>query len=85
MGFRLTAHIDNVTKIRVEDGFDNKTKKTTSKEIIINTISIRNIPSRAQVEVELLKLRDKYTIAKGSNNKKMHKYGKELIYVSNEK
>jgi hypothetical protein len=85
MGFRLTAHIDNVKKIRVEDGFNNKTKKPNSKEILINTISIRNIPSRAQVEVELLKLRDKYTIAKGSNSKKMHKYGKELIYVSNEK
>ena len=77
MGFRLTAHIHEAPDI-----IDRKTK---AKKGIVNTISVRNIPSRAQVEVELIKLRDKYTITKGSNNKKMHKYGKELIYVSNEK
>ena len=77
MGFRLTAHIN-----KAPDIIDRKTK---AKKGIQNTISVRNIPSRAQVEVELIKLRDKYTITKGSNNKKMHKYGKELIYVSNEK
>ena len=77
MGFRLTAHINTAPDIS-----DSKTK---AKKGIQNTISVRNIPSRAQVEVELIKLRDKYTITKGSNNKKMHKYGKELIYISNEK
>ena len=77
MGFRLTAHIN-----KAPDIIDSKTK---TKKGIQNTISVRNIPSRAQVEVELIKLRDKYTITKGSNNKKMHKYGKELIYISNEK
>ena len=62
-----------------------KDQKTEAKLGIKNTISVRNIPSRAQVEVELARLRDKYKITKGKNPKKMHKYDKELIYVSYEK
>ena len=77
MGFRLTVHIDKAPTI--------KDAKTEAKIGIKNTISVRNIPSRDQVELELLKLKEKYTISKGKNNKKMHKYGKELIYISNEK
>mgnify|MGYP003644882289 FL=1 len=76
MGFRLTIHIENAPDII--DGNQNK-------KGIKNTISVRNIPTHKQVELELVKLRDKYTIARGSNGKKMKKYGKELIYVSNEK
>ena len=77
MSFRLTVHIENAPDIVDE--------KTQVKKGIKNTISVTGIPTSKQVELELVKLRDKYTIAKGSNNKKMHKYGKELIYVSNEK
>jgi len=77
MGYRLTVHIDKAPTI--------KDAKTEAKLGIKNTISVRNIPSRAQVEVELTRLREKYTISKGKNSKKMHKYGKELIYVSHEK
>ena len=77
MGFRLTAHIN-----KAPDIIDSKTK---AKKGIQNTISVRNIPSRAQVEVELTRLREKHTISKGKNPKKMHKYDKELIYVSHEK
>ena len=77
MGYRLTVHIENAPDIMDE--------KTKVKKGIKNTISVTSIPSHKQVELELVKLREKYTIAKGSNNKKMHKYGKELIYVSNEK
>jgi len=77
MGYRLTVHIDKAPII--------KNKDTEAKMGIKNTISVRNIPSRDQVEVELLHLRDKYKISKGKNNKKMHKYDKELIYVSHEK
>ena len=69
MGFRLTVHIDKAPII--------KDAKTEAKKGIKNTISIRNIPSRNQVELELVRLREKYTITKGSNNKKMHKYGNE--------
>ena len=76
MGYRLTVHIDKAPII--------KDQKTEAKLGIKNTISVRNIPSRAQVEVELARLRDKYKITKGKNPKKMHKYDKELIYVSHE-
>tara|TARA_B100000497_G_scaffold61185_1_gene69464 strand:+ start:642 stop:875 length:234 start_codon:yes stop_codon:yes gene_type:complete len=77
MGYRLTVHIDKAPTIKDE--------KTEAKLGIKNTISVRNIPSRAQVELELVRLREKYTISKGKNPKKMHKYDKELIYVSHEK
>jgi hypothetical protein len=77
MGFRLTAHIE-----KAPDIIDEKNEK---KKGIKNTISIRNIPTHKQVEEELLKLKEKYSIAKGKNSKKMNKYGNELIYISNEK
>jgi hypothetical protein len=77
MSFRLTVHIENAPDIISEE--------TKLKKGIKNTISVRNIPTHKQVELELVKLRDKYTIAKGSNGKKMNKYGKELIYIANEK
>jgi hypothetical protein len=85
MSYRLTVHIDNVKKIRVEDGFDSKTKKSTSKEILINTISIRNLKSKIRVDEELNILRSKYKISLGKDRTKRDKYGKELIYISNEK
>tara|TARA_R110000796_G_scaffold65020_1_gene150327 strand:+ start:869 stop:1126 length:258 start_codon:yes stop_codon:yes gene_type:complete len=85
MSYRLTVHIDNVKKIRVEDGFNNKTQKSTSKEILINTISIRNIKSKTRVDEELNILRNKYKISLGKDRTKRDKYGKELIYISNEK
>ena len=77
MGFRLTAHIEKAPKI-----VDEKTKTTKG---IRNTISVRNIPSRDQVELELVRLRENHTIAKGKDRSKKHKYGKELVYISNEK
>tara|TARA_R100000541_G_scaffold57802_1_gene68234 strand:+ start:1482 stop:1715 length:234 start_codon:yes stop_codon:yes gene_type:complete len=77
MGYRLTVHIDKAPSI--------KNAKTEAITGIKNTISVRNIPSRAQVELELIRLKEKYKISKGKNNKKMHKYGKELVYVSHEK
>ena len=85
MSYRLTVHIDNVKKIRVEDGFDSKTKKSISKEILINTISIRNLKSKIRVDEELNILRSKYKISLGKDRTKRDKYGKELIYISNEK
>ncbi len=73
MGYRLTVHIDKAPII--------KDVKTETKIGIQNTISVRNIPSRDQVEVELLHLRDKYKISKGKNNKKMHKYDKAVMGI----
>jgi|TARA_R110000824_G_C15070058_1_gene663268 hypothetical protein len=85
MSYRLTVHIDNVKKIRVEDGWDSKANKSTSKEILINTISIRNLKSKTRVDEELNILRNKYKISLGKDRTKRDKYGKELIYISNEK
>tara|TARA_R100000734_G_C3237940_1_gene43597 strand:+ start:206 stop:439 length:234 start_codon:yes stop_codon:yes gene_type:complete len=77
MGYRLTVHIDDAPII--------KNEKTETKRGIKNTISVRNIENLNEVDVELARLRDKYKIAKGKDPKKMHKYDKELIYVSFEK
>ena len=77
MGFRLTVHIENAPDIISEEG--------GMKKGIRNTISIRHIPTSKKIEEELNKVRNKYTIAKGKNHKKMYKYGKELIYIANEK
>ena len=76
MSYRLTVHIDDAPII--------KNEKTETKTGIKNTISVRNIENLNEVDVELARLRDKYKIAKGKNPKKMHKYDKELIYVSYE-
>ena len=85
MSYRLTVHIDNVKKIRVEDGWDSKANKSTSKEILTNTISIRNLKSKTRVDEALNILRNKYKISVGKDRAKRNKYGKELIYISNEK
>tara|TARA_R110000803_G_scaffold46016_3_gene96662 strand:+ start:172 stop:405 length:234 start_codon:yes stop_codon:yes gene_type:complete len=77
MSYRLTVHIDKAPEI--------VSKESKSKTGIQNTISVRNLKTKNDVDLALARLKSKYTITKGSNNKKMHKYGKELIYVSNEK
>ena len=76
MSYRLTVHIDDAPIIKNEN--------TETKIGIKNTISVRNIENLNEVDIELARLRDKYKIAKGKNPKKMHKYDKELIYVSHE-
>ena len=77
MSYRLTVHIDKAPEII--------SKESKSKTGIQNTISVRNLKTKNDVDLALARLKSKYTITKGSNNKKMSKYGKELIYVSNEK
>jgi hypothetical protein len=57
MGYRLTVHIDDAPII--------KSEKTETKVGIRNTISIKNIPTLNQVDIELALLRDKYKISKG--------------------
>ena len=76
MGYRLTVHIDDAPII--------KNKDTETKIGVRNTISVRNIPTLSKVDSELARLRDTHKIAKGKDPKKMHKYDKELIYVSYE-
>ena len=77
MSYRLTVHINKAPEIISKEG--------KRKIGIQNTISVRKLASKNAVELALARLKSKYTITKGSNNKKMSKYGKELIYVSNEK
>tara|TARA_R110000851_G_scaffold173584_1_gene319897 strand:- start:233 stop:475 length:243 start_codon:yes stop_codon:yes gene_type:complete len=78
---RLTVHITQAPKNRVE--LDEKgSKKTTKKEKIFNTISIRNISNNEDVKKHLNDLRAIHKIASWeSGNKK----GEEMIYISNEK
>jgi len=76
MSYRLTVHIDKAPIIKDE--------KTEAKLGIRNTISVRNIPTLSKVDSELARLKEMYKIAKGKDPKKMHKYDKELIYVSYE-
>ena len=77
MSYRLTVHIENAPEI--------VSKESKRKTGIQNTISIRNIATKNDVELALANLKSKYKIAKGTNGQKRNKYGKELIYVSNEK
>lgn len=77
MSYRLTVHIDNAPDIISE-----VSKKKTG---IKNTISIRNIKSKDDVERELNIIKSKHKISVGKNGQKRSKYGKELIYVSYEK
>ena len=63
--YRLTVHLTNVKK------YQNK---------LINTITYKNL-SEDDLQRKLGDIRSKYTIAKGKNPKKKHKYGEELIYI----
>ena len=66
--YRLTVHLTNQKK------HQNK---------IFNTITYKNL-KEIDVQKKLSDIRTKYTIAKGKNPKKKHKYGKELIYIRHE-
>ena len=62
---RLTVHIKNAKKERVEvaeKGEKKGSKKTTNKDKIFNTISIRNISSGESLQKHLQDLRSLYTI-----------------------
>ena len=67
--YRLTVHLTNRKKLQ------NK---------IFNTITYRNL-SEDDLQKKLGDIKNKYTIAKGKNPSKKHKYGKELIYIRHEK
>ena len=67
--YRLTVHLTNEKK------YKNK---------LFNTITYKNL-KEIDVQKKLNGIRTKYTIAKGKNPSKKHKYGKELIYIRHEK
>ena len=77
MSYRLTVHIDKAPEIISKEG--------KRKIGIQNTISIRNLANKNAVDLALSSIKAKYTITKGKDRSKKHKYDKELIYVSFEK
>jgi|TARA_R100000084_G_scaffold109169_1_gene74356 hypothetical protein len=86
---RLTIHIENGEKTREERIVKRLNPKTNEVEkvkkeidVTYNTLSFRNIPSKADAEALLGQCRDKYIIRKWS---KGDKKGKEMFYIANEK
>jgi len=71
---RLTVHLDKVKKIRQE-----------SKTFLMNTISVHNLRSEAEIKTALSKIRNNHTIAKCTKpDHKTWKVGDEMWYTSNE-
>ena len=86
MNYRLTVHIENAEKTRIETGKftiskDTKKRIAETKVKLFNTLSFY-CKSEAACMQKLSEVRSKYTIAKGKNNQKMHKYDKELYNIS---
>jgi hypothetical protein len=82
--YRLTVHLANVQKTDAVIGKkkDAKGKMVNeTKRKIYNTLS-QKCKTKADCEKLLSDWRSKYTIAKGKNPKKMHKYDKELFNIS---
>ena len=82
--YRVTAHLENVQKVDAIMGRKKNDKGkwvNETKRKIFNTVS-QICKTKADCEKLLSDWRSKYTIAKGKDAKKMHKYGKELINIS---
>tara|TARA_B100001778_G_scaffold133003_1_gene109540 strand:- start:816 stop:1073 length:258 start_codon:yes stop_codon:yes gene_type:complete len=80
---RLTVHLDKVKKTRVETG--NTKGKSTSKTILTNTISVRNLTSDIEIKTALSGIRKDHKIAKCKKpDHKTWKVGDEMWYTSNE-
>ena len=82
--YRVTAHLENVQKVDAVMGRKKNDKGkwvNETKRKIFNTIS-QVCKTKEDCEKLLADWRTKYTIAKGKNGQKMHKYGKELINIS---
>tara|TARA_Y100000593_G_scaffold86818_1_gene166289 strand:+ start:7976 stop:8236 length:261 start_codon:yes stop_codon:yes gene_type:complete len=82
--YRLTVHLENVQKVDAIMGRkkDSKGKWVNeTKRKLYNTLS-QVCKTKDDCEKLLTVWRSKYTIAKGKNAKKMHKYDKELYNIS---
>ena len=82
--WRLTVHLENVKKVDAVIG-----KKKNDKGKMVNETKRKIFNTKSQVcktktdcEKLLSDWRSQYTIAKGKNGQKMHKYGKELFNIS---
>ena len=82
--YRVTAHLENVQKVDAIMGRKKDAKGkwvNETKRKIYNTIS-QVCKTKADCEKVLNEWRSKYTIAKGKNGLKKHKYDKELYNIS---
>jgi hypothetical protein len=82
--YRLTVHLENVQKVDAVMGRKKNDKGkwvNETKRKIFNTKS-QVCKTKEDCEKLLSDWRSKYTIAKGKNAKKMHKYDKELYQIS---
>mgnify|MGYP003150435905 FL=1 len=84
--YRLTVHLQDVTPVRQVTG-KRKNEKGKMVEVtktkVFNTLSFYCKSETACLQ-KLSEVRSNkhYTIAKGKNPKKMHKYDKELFNIS---
>jgi|ETNvirnome_2_130_1030620.scaffolds.fasta_scaffold124539_1 hypothetical protein len=80
---RLTVHVENAPFITKEQKVvsvskeKGQIKKPKKPKCIVNTLSVRHLKS-SEVDLALVQLRSKYTIAK-------RKDGSEMVFISNEK
>tara|TARA_R100000005_G_C4887405_1_gene135983 strand:+ start:368 stop:634 length:267 start_codon:yes stop_codon:yes gene_type:complete len=85
MNYRLTVHLEEVKPVRQSTGKKIKNAKgkfeSVSKVKLFNTLSFYCKSVDACMS-KLAEVRLKHKIAKGKNNQKMHKYGKELYNIS---
>ena len=83
--YRLTVHLEEVKPVRQKTGQRIKNNKgkfdDVTKVKLFNTLSFYCKSVDACMS-KLAEVRSKYKIAKGKNNQKMHKYGKELYNIS---
>ena len=78
---RLTAHLAHVTPTKEKVGSEGKLKT-----ILTNTVSVRNLKSKAEVNEALSRIRSQHTIATCiAHNHNTWKVGDEMWYTSNEK
>ncbi len=82
---RLTVHIENAPFIKKEQKNLGTLKapiyKPKKAKCIVNTISVKDLRSMAEVNKELSYIKDKYKVAKWKSGKKKDQ---EMIYISNQ-
>ena len=82
--YRLTVHIENAKKVDAVMGRKKNDKGkwvNETKKKVFNTLSFY-CKTKEDCMKKLNDVRSQYTIAKGKNGQKMHKYDKELYNIS---
>jgi hypothetical protein len=84
--YRLTVHIENAERTRVETGRliiskETKKKVAETKIKLFNTLSFY-CKTKEECIQKLSEVRSKHTIAKGKDYLKKDKYDKELYNIS---